>query len=215
MAQTARPARYSPVLSNDAVGVFALELPPGARAASFQNQHDVLWVALDAATVSFLDSDRHRTEVRFAFGDVHFFRSFGTESVTNTGGTTFHGLMVQLKKHATGGSCACGSEVEKSVCGCPGGKSLPALWALALRNVTVAGTTLAANQAFANTVSRDDTVLIALTTLDLRDEPMAVSTAPPRTEIQLQPGDAAWLAAGQHRLRNVSNAVARFITVEF
>ena len=209
--QGPRDARYRPVFHNDAVAVYRLELPPGFHAPSLQNQHDVVWVALDAATLTFMDSDQRKKAVRFAAGDVRFFRSFTTESLVNDGEATFRGVLVQLNQRTSSGSCPCDSDVEKTVCGCPGGQDLPDLWALALRNVTLAGTTLAAGQGFARGVPRGDMLLIALTAVDLRDE---TDAARPPAIIQLQAGEAAWIAAGRHRLRNVGNAAARFVTVE-
>lgn len=214
-AQSPREARYRPVLDNAAVAVYDLDLPAGFHAPSLQNEHDVLWIGLNEAGITFRDSDHKEAEVHFRPGDVRFFRSFATEAVLNHGGGTFRGVLLELKSRATAADCRCGGEVERSVCGCGQGSPLPMLWAVALRNITVAGTTLSAGQSLLGTVPRGDTVLVAVTAVALRDDPGSEGDSAPPAVIQLQPGGAVWLAAGLHRLKNVGAADARFVTLEF
>jgi hypothetical protein len=206
--QSDRQARYRTVLDNDFVAVFVLELPAHFHAASYQNARDVLWIGLNDATVTFLDSDRKETAVQFRPGDIRFFPSFATQSVVNQNSATFRGVLVALKARAASGSCGCGSSVEKAVCGCPDAAFLPRLWAVAVRNLTIAGTTLGPGQRFAKAVPRGNTLLVAVTKVNLEDETAAAA-------IQLEPGQARWLPAGAHRLKNLADRDARFVTVEF
>ncbi len=174
----------------------------------------MVWIGLNDAGITFLDSERNPAEVHFRPGGVRFFRSYATESLVNGSGSTFHGVLLQIKRRAAPAACMCGSEAERSVCGCGQASPLPVLWAVALRNCTLGGTTLQAGQSFAGAVPREDTVLVAITGLTLQDD--AASGGDSRSAIiQLQPGGAIWLAAGLHRLKNVGTADARFVTLEF
>ncbi len=212
-AQSPSEVRYEPVLDNDTVAVFDLALPPGARAPSLQNEYDVIWIGLNGATAAFVDSDRKENEVQFRPGDVRFFRSFATEAIVNRGAATFFGVLLEFRKHASSSGCMCGSEVERVVCGCAPAATLPAIWAVALRNVTLAGTTLRAGQSFAGAVPRGNVVLVAITPISLEDD--AEGETRPAASIQLHPGQAIWIPAGMHRLKNMGAADARFVTVEF
>ncbi len=207
------PIRYRPVLDNETVSVLALDLPPRARAASYQNQHDVLWIGLNDATVNFIDGEQRSIEVQFRPGDVRFFRSFSVQQVANRGGGTFRGVMLALNSRAagSGGACGCGSQVEQAVCGCPNAVPLPKLWAVAVRDVTIAGTALAAGDGFPSAVPRGNTVLVAVTPVELRDDQGSAQPA----FIRLAAGEAHWLPAGTHRLSNIGKGNARFVTVEF
>ncbi len=210
--QLAKEARFRPVLDNGSVNVSILELPPHLRAESYQNTHDVIWIALTEADVSFADSENGKTEVSFRAGDVRFFRSFHAKSLANAGGTVFRGVAVELKGRGLASACDCNARDAKFVCGCSGATHLPQLWALGLGGITLAGTELAPGEKFRNTVERDDTLLVAVTVLTLGDE--GDGSALPEV-MRLQPGEAAWLKAGAHRLSNLGNAPARFVTVEF
>jgi hypothetical protein len=67
---------------------------------------------------------------------------------------------------------------------------------------------------------RNDTLVVALTPIalrdvrDLADEDEPWKSSAPRT-IVLQQGGSAWLAPGMHRLVNVGKVKARFITIEW
>jgi hypothetical protein len=67
---------------------------------------------------------------------------------------------------------------------------------------------------------RNDTLVVALTPIalrdvrDLADEDEPLKSSAPRT-IVLQQGGSAWLAPGMHRLVNVGKVKARFITIEW
>ncbi len=208
--QTANESRYRGIFENQNVRVYSLELPPQFRAPSFQNQHDVIWVALNDAPVRFVLRDKYPVTIDFRAGDARFFHSFATERVVNEGAAPFRAVVVELKARGLASlSCACGSSAERALCGCSNAGHLPELWAVGLGKVTVAGTTLRPGAGFTGDSPRDDSLLIALTPLQLRDagdHPQA---------LRLQPGEVAWLVAGAHRFRNDSGMAARFITVEF
>ncbi len=208
--QMASESRYRLILENETVRVYRLELPPGFRAPSFQNAHDVVWVALNDARVRFVMRDKDPVTIDFRAGDARFFRSFATERVVNEAAAAFRAVVVELKARGLGSlACGCGSGAERALCGCAGSPPLPELWAVGLGRLTVAGSTLAAGEGFLGAGTRDDSLLIAITPLELRDQGRQ-----PRI-LQLQPGAVVWLAAGEHRWRNFGAASARFITVEF
>jgi hypothetical protein len=86
--------------------------------------------------------------------------------------------------------------------------------------LTVQTATLASNQELEDASERNSTLLVAIAPLRLRDmnnlaeEGESWKSGPPRT-IELQKGETAWLTEGMHRMRNVGNSVARFITIEW
>ncbi len=202
------------MLSNRSVGVFRLELPPHFHADSYQNTHDVIWIALSDGKISFADAENGNTAVSFRAGDARFFRSFHAQSLVNEGGTVFRGVIVELKARGLAAVCDCSDAASQRVCGCPGGAPLPELWAVGLGEITLSDSVLAPAQKFRHPVERDDMLLVAVTALDLQDEGDSFGP-PPGEAIRLQPGGAAWLKSGLHRLQNLGNAPARFVTLEF
>lgn len=211
--QSSREAKFRPVFDNDSVNVASLELTPRFHAESYQNTHDVVWVALNDGVLSFADSENQKTAVNFRPGDARFFRSFHAKSLSNLGETTFRGVVVELKARGLVTTCGCGASAQETVCGCPEAAHLPQLWAVGLGGITLAGTVLAPGERFRSAVERDDTLLIAVTALVLRDGDATLTAA--AEAMRLQPGEAAWLKSGLHRLQNVGNAPARFVTLEF
>lgn len=208
-AQTATEARFASVLDNPQVAVYSLELPARARAAAFQGTHDVIWLALNDATVIFGGHDRSDT-VDLKTGDVRFFPEFRLASVSNGAGASARGVLIEIKPRGDMTACGCSGAVERSVCGCAGSGHLPALWALGFGKITLGGTTLRAGEAFLGPSYRDDMLLVAVSDLDLKDD-----AAPQPAEIRLAAGEARWLPAAAHQFRNVASAGARFVTVEF
>jgi hypothetical protein len=209
VAQAPNESRFTLVLENPQVAVYSLELPARNRAAVFQGTHDVVWLALNDAALSFSAHDRS-TAVDFKTGDVRFFPEFQLASVTNGGGVTAKGVLIEIKSRGEMPACGCSAAVERSVCGCGGGGHLPALWALGFGKITLGGTTLRAGQSFVGSSYRDDMLLVAVTDLDLKDD-----AAPQSVAIRLAAGEAKWIPAGAHQFRNVASEGARFVTVEF
>jgi hypothetical protein len=209
-AQLPNEARFTPVFENSQVAVYSLELPARNRATAFQGTHDVIWLALNDATVSFAGRDRS-SAADLKTGDVRFFPEFQLASLANGGAIAAKGVLIEIKARGEMPACGCVAAVERSVCGCGGGGGhLPALWALGFGKITLGGTTLRAGQSFLGSSYRDDMLLVAVTDLDLKDD-----VAPQAPGIRLSAGEARWIPAGPHQFRNVASEGARFVTVEF
>jgi hypothetical protein len=209
LAQTPTEARFNSVFENSQVAVYSIELPARARAAAFQGTHDVIWLALNDAAVTFSGRERSDT-AEMRTGDARFFPEFRLATVSNTESPTAKGVLIAIKARGAVPSCGCGAGVERAVCGCAGGAHLPALWALGFGKITLGGTMLNAGQAFLGSSYRDDMLLVAVTDLDLQDD-AAVQPSP----IHLAAGEARWFPAAAHQFRNVGSRPARFVTVEF
>lgn len=207
-AQTPAPARFTSVFENSHVAVYSLDLAPRTRAAVFQGTHDVIWLELNDASVTFAGRD-HSSTADLSTGDVRFFPEFQLASMANAATANAKGVLIEIKSRGGTLNCGCSAAVERSVCGCGGGH-LPELWALGLGGITLGGTTLRAGQSFLGSSVRDDMLLVAVTALDLKDE--AASDA---SEIRLAAGEARWLPAAAHQFRNLGAQPARFVTVEF
>lgn len=214
-AAPAQSPRFEPVLENRRVSVFSLDLPPGRRAAVFQNTHDIFWIALSPGRVTMSDRDGNKTPVTFRPGDTRFFPSFRTSSMTNDAAEPFHAVLVEIKPRGLASSCGCDGAAERAVCGCPRAAPLPAMWAVGIGSVVIGGTTLASRQSFEAAGERGDTLLVALSPLTLADDARDTSSNAARATINLRPGEARWLPAGLHKLRNTSATPARYVTLEF
>jgi hypothetical protein len=202
---------YQSTLENDVVAAYEVNLPAHASAPNFQSAHDTFWIALNDGVVGFIGSKDSKKEVRFAAGDTRYLASFEAKSLVNDGADTFRGVLVALKPRGlTGNNCQCGAGNASFVCGCSSSQHLDPLWALALGNVTLAGTTLSVGEAFRAALRRDDMLLVAVTDVQLEDEADENSNA-----ILLRSGQAAWIRSGRHQFKNVGGAAARFVTIEF
>jgi hypothetical protein len=209
--QNSRAAAFESKLENDVVSVYDVNLPAHASAPNFQSAHDTFWIALNDGVVGFVGSKDSKKEVKFATGDTRYLASFEAKSLVNDGADTFRGVLVALKPRGlTGNNCQCGAGNASFVCGCSGSQHLDPLWALALGNVTLAGTTLSVGEAFRAALRRDDMLLVAVTDVQLEDEADENSNA-----ILLRSGQAAWIRSGRHQFKNVGGAAARFVTIEF
>lgn len=218
IAQSSAEGKYQSELENDVVAVYQLDLQPHASAAVFQSAHDTFWLSLNAASVSFARSSSGTLDIEFQPGDTRFLPSFETKLLTNTGNTNFRAVMIALKARGLiSDGCSCTGNTGKTVCGCKGAAHLESLWALSLGNVTLAGTTLAAGEAFRSAALRDDMLLVAVTDLELQDEakPGTESESASGSVIHLRSGDASWIAGGHHQFKNVGSSSARFVTLEF
>lgn len=215
-AQTAPPQTFENRFSNNVVSVWEVNLSAHASATPLEDSHDSFWISLNTATVSFT-RQQDKATVQFEPGDVRFFPSFETKLLTNSGADDFHGVLVALKPRAliTNG-CECESRSGKSVCGCKGGGHLDSLWALALGEVTLAGTSLRAGEGFRSAASRDDMLLVAISDLDLDDEVRTGDgDSASKTSLHLKAGETAWIPGGRHQLKNAGANTARFVTFEF
>lgn len=217
VAQVSVDGKYESKLENDVVAVYQLNLEPHASAAVFQSARDTFWLSLNNAKVRFALASSGSTDIEFQSGDTRFFPSFETKLVTNSGNSEFRGVLIALKARGlTTNACECTGTTGKTVCGCKGASHLESLWALSLGDVTLAGTALAAGEAFRSAALRDDMLLVAVTDLDLQDEAKgAAETESYSPAIRLKAGDAAWVAGGHHQFKNVGSAQARFVTLEF
>jgi hypothetical protein len=86
--------------------------------------------------------------------------------------------------------------------------------------LTVSSETLVADQEFEDASSRNQTLVIALDNLQIKDKQNLAPEGEPWKStkarvIQLQRGETAWLNQGMHRVRNAGSTVARFITIEW
>ena len=213
VAQSGSEARFQATFENDRASAFILELAPHQHAQIYQFSHDTVWLALSDAAVSFTQNQQTSTKVQFKTGDTRFFASFQAKSVVNDGATNFRAVLVEIKgRGLASGGCGCLGEVEKAVCGCVNSGHLPELWAVGIGQLTLGGTTLPANEGFRAASPRDDMLLVAITDVALRDE-ASDAAEPPVTH--LKSGEVAWVKEGRHRLRNVGEQVARFVTLEF
>jgi hypothetical protein len=202
--------RFEPVLENRHVSVYSLDLQAGRRAAIFQNTHDIFWIALTPGQVTMSDRDGAPSPVNFRAGDARFFSSFRTSFITNDAGEPFRAVLVEIKRRGLTSSCDCDSAAQAVVCGCARAATLPALWAVGIGSVVVGGTTLASGQAFASAGNRGDTLLVAVSPLTLRDD-----ASPNTSTMNLRAGEAVWIPAGLHKLRNLGATAARYVTLEF
>jgi len=216
VGQVSGEGKYQSKLENDVVAVYQLDLQPHASAAVFQTARDTFWLSLNDARVSFAHHASGPSDIEFQPGDVRFFPSFETQLVTNTGNTQFRGVLIALKARGlTTNGCECTGATGKSVCGCKGASHLESLWALSLGNVTLAGTTLSAGEAFRAAALRDDMLLVAVTDIDLEDEAKGSIETESGAAVHLKAGDASWISGGRHQFKNVGSSSARFITLEF
>ena len=215
-AQTLAEGRYQSKFENDVVAVYDIDLPSHSSASTFQSSHDTVWLSLSDADVSFALSQQGKVDLQLQIGDARFFPSFETRLLTNTGSTEFRGVMIAIKARglATSG-CECTGNTGRAFCGCKGATHLESLWAFSLGEVTLAGTSLKAGEAFRDATMRDDMLLVAVTDIDLEDEGKGDTDSGSTGTIHLHAGDAAWIPRGLHQFKNVSASPIRFLTAEF
>lgn len=86
--------------------------------------------------------------------------------------------------------------------------------------LTITSTSLAAHQDLEDASDRNQTLVVALDNLEIRDEQSLAAEGEPWKPseikiIRLQRGETGWLDHGKHRVRNAGSTVARFITIEW
>lgn len=90
----------------------------------------------------------------------------------------------------------------------------------ATQSLTITKTNLAPSAQSEDASDRNDTLVIALSPLTLRDvrdlgeEDEPWKSAPPAT-LSLSPGQTSWLNPGMHRLTNLAQTKASFVTIEW
>jgi len=199
------------LLANRIVEVFALDLPPDSHVRLRQNIYDVVVIALEDSTLTIVPARGERQEVQLNTGEVRVLRSFSVQELANNSGVKSRFILVALKSHGVeSGECGCSGEVERSICGCSS-RHLPPLWALSIGGSTLAGVSLAPGEKFAGASYRDDSLLVAVTTLQLQDEQASGS----ESQLSLSPGAVKWLDQGRRQFKNTGSHAARFITIEF
>ncbi|MGI9102604.1 MAG: hypothetical protein ACR2IF_09200 [Terriglobales bacterium] len=204
-----REKRFEPLIDNSQASAFRLELPPGGRASVYQNRHEILWIALDEARLMATDPEGHESKLVLHRGDVRFFASFRMSRLRNSSDEVFRGVLVELKQRGrTAPGCECGGAAEQAVCGCPRAPRLPAMWAVAIGSIAAGGTTLAPGQRFEAASERGNTLLVAITPVELADDTTS-------GKIMLRAGEARWIASGIHRWKNLGRRAAQYVTVEF
>ncbi len=211
-------AGYVSLLDNTRLHAYRLELPPSAPMPVYAANHDQVWVALSPARLSLQRSDSHVEQAELAPGVARFFPAEQVRTVTNQTGTGVELVVVELKQTFDAPqACQCTGVVARTVCGCRGTVRLPALWAMSLGNVILAGTTLYPGQSCCTTVPGGDTLLVAITPLELTYQVLdggAAETASTHTRLALRPGEVAWLRAGTRELLNLGSAPAQFVSIE-
>ena len=214
VAQTVFQAKYDSTFDNDVVSVYRLDLPSRGSVSAFQSGHDSFWLSLTDATLRF-SRQQGSVDAELKPGDARYFASFDTKLLTNIGNTEFRGVMVILKPRAlVSNGCECTGNTGKTICGCKDASHLESLWAFSMGNVTLAGTSLAPDEAFRAVAMRDDMLLIAIGNIDLQDEAGAGSEMMP-SSMRLKSGDVVWIKGGRHRFKNIGSGTAKFVTLEF
>lgn len=217
LAQSSQAPHYSLLFHNSWAEVLGLDLPAGRVAPIHENQNDLLWIALDDQALTIEWADEQRQDLFLRAGDVRLMPSRALKSVFNSTGGAIHAAIVQIHGlRIPYGTCDCMRGVERYVCGCAH-SHLPALWAEVVGELTLAGATLDPRQSVDESEDREDTLLIAVTPVLLaHDVDMgATRHRSSSTQLELHPGEATWLPAGKHQLRNLSSRPVHFITVEF
>ncbi|HEU5451088.1 MAG TPA: hypothetical protein VFU76_03835 [Terriglobales bacterium] len=210
LAQSAKEARYQELLDNNIIHVDSIEIPPGFHAPVFQNTHDVIWIAVDGAALTFRPPEGEPLEISFHAGDVRLLRSFAVRQVVNRGSTPARSVIVQLKARGVlSPGCYCSGSVEKAVCGCGGAPALPDVWAVVVGNITLSEATFQPGEGYRHGTRRDDSLLVAVSPAVVQD---SMAGADPFT---MKAADVKWLPAGIHQLRNAGDAPAKLVTIEF
>jgi len=214
------PPHYQLIFHNRYVEVFKIELAPGRQAPIHDNIYDLVWIPLDNGILEVQQGNGERKQMQLDAGDVRFFRSHEVNSLMNNTHGPVHGVVVEIRRRgASRGNCGCTADVESAICGCGRSPVLPPYWALAIGEVTLAGTTLQSGQSFEAANNRDDTLLIAISRIQLRHEVnlgnQCESVPSPPTTLERLPGGLEWLPQGRHHLTNVGDKPARFISIEF
>lgn len=86
--------------------------------------------------------------------------------------------------------------------------------------LTITSESLAAHEVMEDASDRNQTLVIALDRLEIRDETDLAGEGEPSKPggmrvLRLQRGGTGWLNQGMHRVRNARSTVARFVTIEW
>jgi hypothetical protein len=218
LAQSPQAPHYSLVFHNSLAEGLGLDLPADRVAPIHENQNDLLWIALDDQTITIEWADEQRQDLFLRTRDVRLISRRAVKSIFNSTGGAIQAAIVQIHGlRIPSGTCDCmRGTVETYVCGCAH-FHLPALWAEVVGELTLAGATLDPRQSVDEREDREGTLLVAVTPVLLAHEVDMGATRHrfSSTQLELHPGEATWLPAGKHRLRNLSSRPVHFITVEF
>jgi hypothetical protein len=202
---------FNLLLANHIVEVSALDLPPASHVRLRQNIYDVVVIALEDSTLTLAPPEGEGKDVQLNGGEVRVLRSFRVKELANNSGVNSRFVVVALKSHGVEpGECGCSGEVERAICGCSS-RHLPPLWALSIGGSTLAGVALQPGEKFAGASYRDDSLLVAVSRVQLQDEQASGADA----RLALQPGEVKWLNHGRRQFRNIGLSPARFVTIEF
>ena len=86
--------------------------------------------------------------------------------------------------------------------------------------LTITSQSLAPHQEMEDASDRNQTLVVALDSLEIRDmQDLAAEGQPWKSSetrsIRLQQGETAWLKRGMHRVKNAGSTVAKFMTIEW
>lgn len=86
--------------------------------------------------------------------------------------------------------------------------------------LTITSQSLASHQELEDASDRNQTLVVALNSLELRDKRNLAAEGQPwksseTRSIRLHGGETAWLNQGMHRVKNARSTVAKFITIEW
>jgi hypothetical protein len=212
--------KYRLILQNHSVRVFNLELPPGRQAPARDNIYDVFWIALDDTTLEIDQRGSGKKQFRMWSGDAHFLPARSVQAIVNLNRDPVRAVLVELRQRGlTGAACGCTGEVESAICGCSRAGRLPLFWALVLGDLTMSGVTLPPSEAVEQQRTRGDTLMVAITPLELFHETNKGQESEwipsESAAVNLKAGEVAWIARGKHHLRNQGTTTVRFLTLEF
>jgi hypothetical protein len=214
-AQRAPSAHYESLLQNAHVHVFRLTLPGRTTTPVYLANHDQVWIALADAEFTIHSKSREDQRLRLARGNARFVSHGSIAALTLDSPVAVELIVVIInaREHAVA-TCDCTGRVAQSICGCGEAGKLPPLWAVALGDVTLAGTTLRPGQTYPQCVERGEMLLVAITPLVLRDR-VNVTSAGNSDELTFSPGQVAWMPASRHRFENSTGEAVQFVTLEF
>ncbi len=151
-------------------------------------------------------------------GMARFFAAQQVSSVSNPAEMPAEVVVIELKGSSEAAQgCRCTGVVARTVCGCRGALNLPPFWAVALGGVTIAGTSLSPGQSCSPTLPRRDTLLVAITSMELGYSVAGNTNSEPtgaQTRVTLRPGEVTWLPHGRRQLVNLGDVPARFVNIE-
>lgn len=218
-AQQLAPLRYALAFHNAYASVLRLDLPPRRDAPIHDNQDDVLWIALDDQMLAIEHADSRTDQTWLRAADVRLFSRRDLHAISNAGHAPLHSVVIHIEGlRVPFAACSCSRLVtpQYRVCGCSSAR-LPLYWAEVIGDITISGGTLQPGQSLSESGARDDTLLVSVTPSyfqhDLGDNWNWAPAAP--RGVALMPGGVLWMPEGKHRLSNIGERRATFVSIEF